>query len=105
MAARFWVLGLVLLSWLSVASAEEFAGKLIGVSDGDTVTVLRDKTPMKFRLNGIDCPETFHPFGFECEWGNTVARLRDARLGIRRDTYSHSFGVRKLPVAALWDSF
>ena len=30
---------------------------------GDTVTVLREKTPVKVRLNGIDCPETGQPFG------------------------------------------
>ena len=43
MAARLWVLGLVLLSWISVAAAEEFTARVIGVSDGDTVTVLREK--------------------------------------------------------------
>jgi endonuclease YncB( thermonuclease family) len=40
----------------------EFMGKVIGVSDGDSITVLRDRTPVKIRLNGIDCPETGQDF-------------------------------------------
>ncbi len=32
-------------------------GKVIGVADGDTFTVLRDKTPVKIRLHGVDAPE------------------------------------------------
>ena len=40
-----------------------WSGKVIGVADGDTITVLRDKTPQKIRLYGIDCPEKRQPFG------------------------------------------
>ena len=32
-------------------------GKVVGISDGDTITVLNEKTPIKVRLCGIDCPE------------------------------------------------
>ncbi len=32
-------------------------GEVVGVADGDTITVLRDKTSIKIRLYGIDCPE------------------------------------------------
>ena len=38
-------------------------GKVVGVADGDTITVLRDKQPQKIRLYGIDCPEKRQPFG------------------------------------------
>jgi len=86
MAARFWVLGLVLLSWLSVAAAEEFTGKVIGVSDGDTVTVLRDKTPVKVRLNGIDCPETGQPFGSRAKEETSELVFGKSVRVIRRDT-------------------
>jgi endonuclease YncB( thermonuclease family) len=41
----------------------EFSGKVIGVSDGDTITVLRERSPVKIRLHGIDCPETGQDFG------------------------------------------
>ena len=35
----------------------------MGVSDGDTITVLVDKTPYKIRLAGIDAPESRQAFG------------------------------------------
>ena len=40
-----------------VPVAQEFKARLIGVSDGDTISVLRTNTPVKIRLEGIDCPE------------------------------------------------
>ena len=41
---------------LSLATTQ-FSAKVIGVSDGDTITVLRDRTSFKIRLYGVDCPE------------------------------------------------
>lgn len=39
-------------------------GKVVGVHDGDTATVLdKDKTQYKFRFNGIDAPELKQDFG------------------------------------------
>ena len=35
----------------------DFVGKVISVSDGDTVTVLKDRDQVKVRLSGIDAPE------------------------------------------------
>jgi endonuclease YncB( thermonuclease family) len=43
--------------------AEEFRGKVVGVSDGDTITVLREPESARVRLNGIDAPESGQPFG------------------------------------------
>jgi len=43
--------------------ADDYSGKVVGVSDGDTITVLRGRTPVKIRLSGIDCPETGQDFG------------------------------------------
>jgi micrococcal nuclease len=40
-----------------------FEGEVVGVTDGDTITVLHDYVPEKIRLNGIDCPESGQPFG------------------------------------------
>jgi endonuclease YncB( thermonuclease family) len=40
-----------------------WSGKVVGVADGDSITVLRDKQPQKIRLYGIDCPEKRQPFG------------------------------------------
>jgi endonuclease YncB( thermonuclease family) len=42
----------------------DMKGKVVGVSDGDTITVLTDdKTQHKVRLAHIDCPERGQPFG------------------------------------------
>jgi len=53
-----------LLFFVISAQASIFqTGKVVGVSDGDTVTVLVDRTPVKVRLYGIDCPEGGQDFG------------------------------------------
>jgi endonuclease YncB( thermonuclease family) len=49
---------------LSVTSrAEDFTSKVVGITDGDTITVLIERTAVKARLSGIDCPETGQDFG------------------------------------------
>ena len=45
------------------ALAEEFTGKVVGVTDGDTIRVLRGQEEVKIRLSGIDCPESHQAFG------------------------------------------
>ena len=64
MIHRRWFIALF-LSCFAIASPAiaEFAGKVIGVSDGDTMTVLRDRSQVRIRLYGIDCPETGQDFG------------------------------------------
>lgn len=39
------------------------AYKVIGVADGDTLTVLVDSRPVKLRLANVDAPEKRQPFG------------------------------------------
>lgn len=42
----------------------DFTGDVVGVADGDTITVLdADKVQHKVRLTGIDAPEKKQPFG------------------------------------------
>ena len=58
------VLCLALISFLVLpCPAWAWSGKVVGVADGDTITVLRDRQPQKIRLYGIDCPEKRQPFG------------------------------------------
>jgi endonuclease YncB( thermonuclease family) len=40
-----------------------FTGKVVGVYDGDTFTILHEGKAKKVRVNGIDCPEMGQPFG------------------------------------------
>lgn len=49
---------------LPSAHAETLTGRTVGVSDGDTITVLDiNNTQHKIRLAGIDAPEKSQPFG------------------------------------------
>jgi endonuclease YncB( thermonuclease family) len=48
----------------SPSFAQTLTGRIVGVSDGDTATLLTsDNTPVKIRLAQIDAPEKKQPFG------------------------------------------
>ena len=48
------------------AKAEVLIGTVVGITDGDTITVLaKDNTEHKVRLMGIDAPESKQDFGNE----------------------------------------
>lgn len=58
----FWATLIALAAWS--ASAETITGRVVGVADGDTVTVLdADRTQHKIRVAGIDAPEKKQAFG------------------------------------------
>ncbi len=62
MVRNLAILGLLLQSGQILA--ETIEGRVIGVSDGDTITVLDStKTRHKIRLAGIDAPESKQAFG------------------------------------------
>jgi endonuclease YncB( thermonuclease family) len=78
----------LLAAWgtaVAVAAAEPLTGKVVSVTDGDTVRVLdAANVQHKVRLNGIDAPERGQPFG-------TVARDRLAgRIGL----HLHQQGIK-----------
>jgi endonuclease YncB( thermonuclease family) len=55
---------LTLASAVLAAAPADIAGKVVGVHDGDTITILKaDKAQVKVRLNGIDAPEAKQAFG------------------------------------------
>ncbi len=54
----------MLLALACTANAETITGLVVGVSDGDTITVLdANKVQHKIRLAGIDAPEKKQAFG------------------------------------------
>jgi len=57
----------ILLLWFTSGSpvaATDYPARVVGISDGDTITVLKaDRTRVKLRLAGIDAPETGQDFG------------------------------------------
>lgn len=52
---------LIALAALTAQAADDFTGKVIRVSDGDTYVVERaDNSTVKVRLHCVDCPELSH---------------------------------------------
>jgi micrococcal nuclease len=59
-------LPLFVLLFLSIPISSQtttFTGKVVGVADGDTISIMRGGQAVKVRLHGIDCPEKKQPFG------------------------------------------
>jgi len=55
---------MLLAVFVGGATAATLEGRVVGVSDGDTVTVLTaENRQFKIRLSGIDAPEKKQPFG------------------------------------------
>jgi endonuclease YncB( thermonuclease family) len=42
---------------------EQFSGNVVGVADGDTISVMHNGKAVKVRLQGIDCPEKRQAYG------------------------------------------
>lgn len=93
-ARRFSLASILALSFLALcAQAETITGKVVGISDGDTLTLLTaDKRQVKVRLAEIDTPERAQPYGTRAQqqlfgkqaelqvqdtdrYGRTVARV------------------------------
>ena len=54
----------VILFFLNPTYSQEYKGKVVGISDGDTFTLLTgNKQQIKVRLSEIDTPERAQPFG------------------------------------------
>jgi endonuclease YncB( thermonuclease family) len=55
---------LLFIVLVSVTEAASISGKVVGISDGDTLTILTlTKEQVKVRLHGIDAPESKQAFG------------------------------------------
>lgn len=58
------ILGLIVLALLGAKHTHQIVGKVVGVADGDTITVFDEsKMQHKIRLDGIDAPESHQAFG------------------------------------------
>jgi len=67
-------LALVLVGCLLVLPALGWAwsGKVVGVIDGDSITVLHDGRQEQIRLWGIDCPEKNQDFGTKAKHATSI---------------------------------
>lgn len=83
---------------LAFGQDQRFEGKVVGVADGDTITVLHGRKSEKIRLYGIDCPEKRQDFGRRAKketsdlvFGKTVLVVPRAK-----DRYGRTVAVAKL---------
>ncbi|PKN85403.1 MAG: hypothetical protein CVU46_11160 [Chloroflexi bacterium HGW-Chloroflexi-8] len=80
------ILSLIILLLLSFQQ-EVITGKVIGVTDGDSVVLLlEDKTQLKVRLEGIDCPESHQDYGEK-------AKQETVRLCFQKEVTLHKTGL------------
>ena len=61
--SRRFALVAVLLLVLPEAAFADFSGRVVRVTDGDTVSVLVDRQEVRVRLEGIDAPELGQAYG------------------------------------------
>lgn len=64
MSRAFALMRLALFLSYGIANAETLTGRIVGVTDGDTLTLLTlERTQHRIRLDGIDAPEKAQEFG------------------------------------------
>jgi len=89
----------ILLTLSTISHAAAITGKVVGIADGDTITVLDNThTQHKIRLWGIDCPEGHQDFGNKAKkftssmvFGKTVAVIPEDT-----DRYGRTVGTVKV---------
>ena len=84
---------LTLVQW--IAHAEVLVGRVVGVSDGDTITVLDDKKQRHvIRLMGIDAPEKAQAFGQKAKQSlSDLVFDKDVSVTwFKRDRYGRTVG-------------
>ena len=47
---------------LGSQTTDTFSGEVVGVTDGDTILVMRNGEAVRVRLDGVDCPENHQAF-------------------------------------------
>jgi micrococcal nuclease len=60
---RLALAAVALVLLVGAARVEEFSGRVVGVTDGDTISVLRQGRAATVRLVGIDAPEKGQAYG------------------------------------------
>ena len=81
------------------ASADQFTGKVVGISDGDTISVLREGKAVKVRLYGVDAPEKAQAFGTQAQkFTGDMVFQQTVTVTIRdTDRYGRLVGEVRLP--------
>jgi len=86
----------LLFTTVPLFAAETLSGKIVNVSDGDTVTLLiNDADTIKVRLSEIDAPEKNQPWGSKSRQALTmlVATKNVTVLSVGKDRYGRTLGT------------
>lgn len=107
-------LAFALLVCMPHADADTLVGKTVGISDGDTITVLVDRREVKVRVAGIDAPEKKQAFGqrskeslSECAFGKSVSvdwnkKDRYGRIIGKVTSDGVDCGLRQIEIGIAW---
>lgn len=87
----------IALAFSSFSAWADYFAEVVGVADGDTITVLRDRQQIKIRLAQIDAPERAQAFG-------NRARQALADMVFRKTVYVQDLGQDryKRTLANVW---
>ena len=79
---------------VSFSAWADFTAKVVGVADGDSITVLRDREQVKVRLVDIDAPEKGQAFGNRSKQAlEALVKGQEVRVVERgKDRYDRTLG-------------
>jgi len=82
-----------------LAFADQFTGKVVGIADGDTISVLREGKAVKIRLYGVDAPEKAQAYGTQARkfTGDLVFQRTVTVVVHTTDRYGRLVGEVLLP--------
>ena len=72
------------------ASAAEHRGRIVGITDGDTLTFLEGTTPLKVRLHGVDAPEMGQAYGRKAK--QALSAIAHGKSAVLHSTGSDRYG-------------
>jgi endonuclease YncB( thermonuclease family) len=77
----------------------DFRGRVVNITDGDTISVMHSGKAEEIRLNGIDCPERGQPFGKRArEFTSVLALGKDVTVKVKdQDRYGRTVAHVILP--------
>lgn len=97
----FLAYGLVTLALVAVAGADTLSGRVVGITDGDTIAVLDNYNVQHvIRLGGIDAPEHDQAFGTSSK--QNLSRMLFEKLSARIAAREAAARAR---LAAVWVRF
>ena len=90
---------LALLFIASFAYPEDFSGRVVGITEGDTISVRHAGRAERIRLNGIDCRERRQAFGTRArQFTSCLAFGKEVTVRVTgRDRYGRTLADVTLP--------